>query len=117
MEDADINPDRRVSDWQPITKKSDLAHLGKLGEEVCECGASIFRCIIQGVEEAEPTTGKINRIWLEDEIADVQALMDHVILKFGLNKLRIEERRKKKFYWKLSWFVSLEKVERDANDK
>lgn len=54
--------------WIPNTSSLDLAVLGKLAEETAELGASLARCIIQGVIESEPVTGKPNREWLEDEI-------------------------------------------------
>lgn len=59
--------------WVPISDALTLKHIGKLGEECCELGAAIFRCIIQGIDEAEPVTGKVNRVWLQEEIADVIA--------------------------------------------
>lgn len=59
--------------WNPMTKAIDLKHLGKLGEEAGELSAIVCRCIIQGINEYEPVTGKSNREALEDEIADVQS--------------------------------------------
>lgn len=110
MEDHEI-PTEAPSEWQPITNKADLAHLGKLGEEICECGASLFRCIIQGVYEAQPVTGKINKEWLEDEIADIQALLSFAMTRFELNKNRIDERIKRKIAYKKPWFDSLSKLD------
>jgi hypothetical protein len=87
---AAINP------WRPIKRPIDLKHLGKLAEELSECGAVVSRCIIQGVDETEPTTGKINRQWLLEEIADVLANADLVIEHFGLARATIEKRRSRK---------------------
>jgi hypothetical protein len=94
MSDADKLRD--ASPWHPISNAVDLKHLGKFGEELNECGAAVSRCIIQGVDEAEPVTGKINRHWLEDEIADVQAGIDLVIEHFGLDDVRILKRLNRK---------------------
>lgn len=47
--------------WHPISDPVDLKHLGKLSEELGECSAAVARCIIQGIDECEPVTGKINR--------------------------------------------------------
>ena len=105
MEDKDIG--KPLQNWQPLTNKADLAHLGKLGEEVNELGAAINRCIIQGIDEAEPETHKPNRLWLEDEIADVLAMIDHAIIHFKLDQDRISERSSRKFIWKATWFTSL----------
>lgn len=107
METKDI-PQQAPSNWQPITDKADLACLGKLGEEVCECGARIFRCIIQGVFEEDPDSGRLNIEMLEDEIADVEALIAHVKTRFGVNEAKIRERRKAKYDYKAKWFVALD---------
>lgn len=85
-----------LNPWRPMTKPIDLKHLGKLGEEVNELGSAISRCIIQGIDEAEPTTLKVNREWLEDEIADVYANLVLVIDHFGLNTARIRTRTTRK---------------------
>ena len=106
MEDADI-PERELSDWIPITDKYTLAVLGKAGEEICEGGSAIFRCIIQGINEKEPVTGKVNRHWLEDEIADIRAMLNHVEIRLGLDMERIGQRQKAKFRYKARWFDRL----------
>lgn len=62
-----------VHPWEPMRKPIDLKHMGKLGEELGECQAASSRCMIQGIDAAEPVTGKPNREWLEDELADVLA--------------------------------------------
>jgi NTP pyrophosphatase (non-canonical NTP hydrolase) len=81
-----------LNPWHPMTKPVDLKHLGKLGEELGECSAAVARCIIQGIDEAEPVTGKINRIWLEDEISDVLANFTLVINHFDLDDKRMADR-------------------------
>lgn len=86
VEQLSVNP------WQPITDKRELKILGKLGEEVNECGTALFRCIIQGVDESEPETGKVNREWLQDEIADVLGNIDLVIEHFQLDLQVIRKR-------------------------
>lgn len=106
MDDKDIPLDG-PSDWQPITNKCDLAVLGKLGEEVCEAGAKLFRAIIQGMMEADPTSGKINKNAIEDELADIQAMIIHATLRFNLDSDRMQARTKAKFSYKLPWFLSL----------
>lgn len=100
-------PINAPSEWQPITKPLDLAVLGKTGEELTECATALFRCIIQGMNEAEPTTKKINRAWLQDEVADVMALLTHLIAHFNLNQEAIQERLDKKYAYKKIWFDAL----------
>lgn len=67
-----------VSPWHPITDAILLKTLGKLLEELGELTAATARCVIQGVYEAEPITGKVNIEWLRDEVADVLANIDLV---------------------------------------
>jgi NTP pyrophosphatase (non-canonical NTP hydrolase) len=90
MTDKPLNP------WHPMTDPVDLKHLGKLGEESGELCSAVSRCTIQGIDEAEPVTGKVNREWLEDEIADVMANSELVIKHFNLNEARIFARAEKK---------------------
>jgi NTP pyrophosphatase (non-canonical NTP hydrolase) len=87
---------RDANPWSPTTNPLDLAHLGKLAEECNELGAAIARCIIQGIDEREPVTGKLNREWLEDEVADVRAGLDLVCKHFGLDLTRIGLRHVRK---------------------
>lgn len=101
---------RDASPWHPITDAVDLKHLGKLSEELSElsaaaskCGAAVSRCIIQGIDEAEPVTGKINREWLEDEIADVRANSELNIERFNLDEARIAARCEKKKRYLRQW--------------
>lgn len=92
-----------LNPWHPITSPVDLKHLGKLGEELGECSAAVARCVIQGIDEAEPTTGKINREWLEDELADVAANALLVIERFGLDQQRMQERAERKAAQLRTW--------------
>lgn len=86
----------KMNPWRPMRDPLDLKHLGKLGEELNEAGAAVARCIIQGIDEAEPVTGKVNREWLEDEIADVMANIRLVANHFGLDKGRMLARSERK---------------------
>jgi hypothetical protein len=103
MEDDQI-PTHRVSEWQPTTNAADLAHLGKLGEELNECAAAASRCVIQGIGESHPVTGKLNRDWLEDEIADVMMMIDRVTDHFGLDRNRMTRREEMKRLFQEPWF-------------
>ena len=82
--------------WHPMTDAVDLKHLGKLAEECGELSSAIARCVIQGIDEREPVTGKVNREWLEDEIADVLASIELVGIRFKLDDDRILERTERK---------------------
>ena len=87
-----------LNPWRPISGALDLKHLGKLCEQLNEAGSAVSRCIIQGVDEKEPVTGKVNREWLEDELADVLANIELVMAHFCLDQRRMAARaaRKKK---------------------
>lgn len=76
----------------PETDPLALMHLGKLGEELAECGAAVARCIVQGILEAEPSTGEVNRDWLTKEIGDVLANIAMVTEFFGLDQQAIDAR-------------------------
>lgn len=71
--------------WHPMSDPVDLKHIGKLLEELSEGGSAAARCMIQGIDEREPVTGKLNREWLEDEIADILANISLCEERFGLN--------------------------------
>jgi hypothetical protein len=80
-----------------MSKSIDLKHLGKIAEELGEAQAAVARCIIQGIEERHPVTGKRNRDWLLEELADVWANIQLVEEHFHLNvdKMLLRARRKK----------------------
>lgn len=63
----------RVTKWIPITNLKMLRRMGKLIEELLELGIVAVRCIIQGIDEVDPGSGKTNRQRLMDEMADVEA--------------------------------------------
>ncbi|MFZ5737706.1 MAG: hypothetical protein ACOY6K_12580 [Pseudomonadota bacterium] len=93
---SDANKLGAPNPWHPITDSIDLKHLGKFAEELNECGSAVARCIIQGVNECEPVTGKRNRDWLQDEIADVIANAQLVIDHFKLDSEAIHIRAARK---------------------
>lgn len=94
---------RDPNPWHPITDAVDLKHLGKLNEEAGELVSATARCIIQGIDECEPVTGKCNREWLEDEIADVEAGIALAKERFHLRVDRIARRRDKKIIHLSRW--------------
>lgn len=62
-----------VTAWKTETNPLRSRRLGKLAEEVSECGAVAARCWIQGINEIDPSSGKTNRRRLQEEMADVLA--------------------------------------------
>jgi NTP pyrophosphatase (non-canonical NTP hydrolase) len=82
--------------WHPMKDPLDLKHLGKLCEEAGELGSIAARCIIQGIDEKEPVTGKPNRRALEEEIADVSANVALCCEHWGLDMEFIRARANEK---------------------
>lgn len=111
METNDI-PDTEVSDWVPMTNPVHLAVLGKAGEELGELISAKDRCMIQGLDGIDPDSGKMNLDWLTDEVADVEAMLMHIKLRFNLNHYAISERRERKYAYKGKWF---DKLQRDLD--
>lgn len=85
-----------VTKWVPTTNLMMLRRMGKfgeeLGEELGELSAVTNRCIIQGIDEVDPSSGKTNRQRLIEEIADVMAQCEVTIEKLGLPLDAINER-------------------------
>lgn len=82
--------------WHPISNPVDLKHLGKLAEELGELSAAVARCMIQGPNATEPTTGKFNLVWLMEEIADVTANVELVKERFFIPEYQVRERAERK---------------------
>lgn len=99
-----------LNPWVPISSPCDLKHLGKLGEELCEAGAAVSRCIIQGINESEPVTGKLNREWLEEELADVLANIELVKERFALDGAEMLHRIERKKRHLRAWHSMLDRV-------
>lgn len=108
MDTKDI-PANGPSDWQPITHKPTLAVLGKLQEECGELTSIVARATIQGLDEADPETEAVNRLALQDEIADVLAMIKLAAEKLKLDHGSIDARMSKKFIYKKIWIDALER--------
>lgn len=100
---VDASKLRDASPWHPMSDPVDLKHLGKLLEELGEAVSAAARCLIQGIDEKEPETGKLNREWLQDEIADVGAGFRLCIDRFNLNVQVMSERSKRKQEHLVQW--------------
>lgn len=91
------------SPWKPEQDIRRLRVLGKLIEELNELSSAAARCIIQGIDEEEPTTKVPNRTWLADEIADVWCNIQIALEVFELNTDYIEERTARKMHYLKKW--------------
>lgn len=92
-----------LSPWHPMSDSKDIKVIGKFLEELGEGVASSARSLIQGIEEAEPVTGRLNREWLEDEVADVIGNALLVIRHFNLDMERIQTRAERKMVNLQTW--------------
>ena len=110
MEDQEI-PLAEPSNWQPISDPHVIAIFAKLGEEAGELISAKDRCLAQGLSGTEPRTGKLNKEWLEDEIADVLAMIRHTCDRLDLDVERIWLREAKKFTFKEKWLDGLRDAE------
>lgn len=67
-----------ISPWIPECDQVRLATLGKLIEECNELSARAARCIIQGIDEVDPDSGRTNREELSLEVSDVIATIQTI---------------------------------------
>ena len=65
-----------ISPWMPEQDRIRLAVLGKLIEECNELAGRAARCIIQGLDEIDPGSGRSNRNELARETSDVIACIE-----------------------------------------
>ena len=75
----------QISPWHPEQDRHRLAVLGKLAEECNELAGRAARCIIQGLDEVDPDSGRTNREELEREIADVEACLSQAQKRLGVS--------------------------------
>lgn len=87
MKDSEIAErfSRDPTPWKP-------KHRGKLLEELNEAGAIVARCLIQGIDEANPDGGELNKTALENELADVMVNIVLCVDRFKLNETRMDLR-------------------------
>lgn len=81
-----------INAWAAESNALFVRRLGKTGEECGELSAVVTRCIIQGVDGVDPSSGKTNRERLFDELADVQAQIDCCVETFAIDIFAFESR-------------------------
>lgn len=89
--------------WIPTTDLKVLRRVGKTQEELGELGAVLARVIIQGIDEIDPGSGKVNRQRLTEEVADVYTQLQLIMSDFNLDRLfingRCEQKKRKMAEW------------------
>ncbi len=98
-----------LNPWIPNANPYDQAVHLKLHEELGECCSASARCSMQGIDEVEPVTGKSNRRWFEEELADAAAVVSWAIEHFKLDESFIEDRMHKKLARFHAWHELIEK--------
>lgn len=96
-----------VSPWFPETDTNRVRALGKTLEELGELTSAVSRCLIQGIDACEPVTGKPNRLWLQQEVADVYAQLAMLDMQFGLDTAFINKRMGAKIEQMHEWRTML----------
>lgn len=108
--------DNKIRDfWQPITNAADIAHLGKLIEELNELSNVAARCIIQGLDGIDPKSQNTNIHNLENEIADVLTLIEKNFAYFCLDRMRIQLRVEDKLQYTGAWLQYLVDLDHGVN--
>ena len=98
-----VGPDIEPQPWVPMSDPKAIKVIGKALEERGEVVAALARCLIQGIDAADPSTGKPNREWLEDEMADEVGTWRMVGKLFMLDMDRIAERANRKEDFLAKW--------------
>lgn len=93
----------KMSKWNVETNPLRLRRLGKLSEELGELQAVVSRCIIQGIDETDPSSLQVNRARLQEEIADVLAQCICTVKTLELNHELIIERSESKQAQMAEW--------------
>ena len=78
--------------WYVEIDSQRLRRFGKTLEELSELQAVVARCIIQGIDEVDPSSRKTNRLRLEEEIADAYVQLFLLEERFNLDTEFIAER-------------------------
>ena len=98
-----------ITAWHVDTNEMNLRRLGKTLEELSELSAVVSRIIIQGIDERDPSSRKVNRRRLEEEIADVFAQVELLCHHFSLNSDFIVSRVDEKLNQMSQWEELLQK--------
>lgn len=97
-----------LTKWTPTTNLMMLRRMGKLIEELNELSVVAARCIIQGIDEVDPSSGKVNRLRLEHELADVLAQCMVTVQNLKLNADAIDTRAADKIHQMAEWEAMFE---------
>lgn len=79
------------------------ARLLSFGRKLGVAAAAVSRCTIQGIDECEPVSGKLNREWLHEALADVINDVPPLVVSLDLNRDAMDLRRARKMAHLRQW--------------
>lgn len=97
-----------VTAWHVETDAFILRRLGKALEELGELTSVLARCIIQGVNEVDPSSKKVNLQRMQEETTDVMTQINCLTTAFALDKDKMKERFQDKLQSMEKWEELLE---------
>lgn len=103
-----------LTKWTPTTDLFTLRRAGKLIEEGGEAIAVAARLIIQGIDEVDPSSGKVNRQRLMEELADLQAQILCTGVAFNLDQEFMDARVQVKLAQMEEWEAMFREPDRKA---
>jgi hypothetical protein len=106
VETADI-PETGPTDWRAEPDAERHASILKLAEECNELAARLCRAAMQGIDARDPETGRRNRDHIQDEVADVEAMLWNLQERIPLDRDALYERKTRKMLFKAPWFDAL----------
>lgn len=102
----------KITAWHVETDPLTKRRLGKALEELSELSNVLARCLIQGVDEVDPSSGEVNRDRMWKEIADVKTQLGFLVEHFNLNSDKIDKRILNKIGSMLEWERLLKEEEK-----
>lgn len=73
-------------------------------------GAAVARCVIQGIDEREPVTGKLNRDWIRESLVIVSATIPTLVATLNFDATAMARRRARKLAHLKQWHGMLEEA-------
>lgn len=73
-----------INPWKPEPDLMTHQVIGKAAEEASELAGILARILIQGLDERDPGTGRLNRDALVDEMSDVTAAIQWIEYQLGI---------------------------------
>lgn len=87
----------------PMLNPTEIKGMDDLVQGLGRCSVVSACCVSEGLDRREPATGKTNRTWLQEEIADVFANIAAVAERHKLDMVAIMEGADKKLRQIKTW--------------